>query len=133
MTEITDFKILAEKRVNLVSGQNGERIIEYFEIDKASEESINVFWERVEEFVDGNPFHFIVDLSEAEPPNADIRAAVHARYNRVSDKCVSTQAIIKNNILLKIAAKFVMSSIGIKNFRTAKNFEEAKQHIYSKN
>jgi len=133
LTEITDLKRLAEKRVNIVSVQNGERIIECLEINKASEESINVFWERVEELVDGNPFHFIVDLSQAEPPNAIIRAALHERYNRVSDKCVSTQAIIKNNILLKIAAKFVMSSIGVKNFRTAKNFEEARQRIYSKN
>lgn len=108
-------------------------IIIYQELKSPSIESINLFFDYVEKLTNKNKFYFIVDLSHAEPPNAEIRALLKNRYKMLEDYIITTHVYIGTNFLLKIAVKFLAASIGIHEFKISKSIPTSIELIVNEN
>lgn len=107
-------------------------VIIYKEAPNTSKPQVNDFMDYLEEISKKKDFHIIIDLSDTKPPSADVRATLKLRFEKLNHKIISYQVYIGTNILLKIAAKFVGASLGLRNFITQDSIELAIDHIKRK-
>ena len=79
---------------------------------------------RIAVYLEGSPKKIlIVDLQESQIPNAEIRAHIrqHIKALGLERFCV----VVGENMLIKIAARFVVGSLGFKNTEAYGNVREA--------
>jgi hypothetical protein len=74
------------------------------------------------------PYALLIDLTAARPPNAEIRSRLKTLFS--AQKNLRTAAVFTGkNFMLNVAAKFVLSGIGLKSFTVHKTLEEALQAV----
>ena len=83
-----------EDFISIVKTHQNIPIVLYQEINNPSIESIDLFFDYVEHLTNKNKFYFIVDLSLAKPPNAEIRALLKSRYKMLEENIISTHVYI---------------------------------------
>jgi hypothetical protein len=107
-------------------------IIMYKEIPAPSIFSLDLFFDNIKEITGTfSSFYMIIDLTEAERPRADIRNHLKKRFPELKN-LEHASVFTEKNFMLNIAAKFVMTGIGLKSFSVHKTLEEALEAIYAK-
>lgn len=107
-------------------------IVMFKEVPAQSVFQLDLFFGKVKEITsDLSSFYMIFDLTEAGRPSAEIRAHLKTRLNEL-EKLKHAAVFTGQNILLNIAAKFVLSGCDIKSFSVHKKLEEALEAIYAK-
>ena len=118
-----------KNQIKIIETFNGYPIILYREAKEPNRKQINNYFDFLTELIMDKQFHIIIDLTEAKPPNADVRNAVKNRFLQLEDYILSYQVYVGSNFLLKIAVKFIGSSMGINNFKLVSTIEEAIDNI----
>lgn len=118
--------------IQVIGDNNNYLIVIYKEAPQTSVAQINLFFDYVYEVTAGRDFHFIVDLSETNPPNAEIRNAIKSRIKPMEKNVISYNLYVGRNILLKIAVKFVGASVGLQKFNVFNSIDEAKKYLIEK-
>jgi len=131
--QILALNMKPEDFISIVKTHQNIPIVLYQEIYNPSIESIDLFFDYVEHLTNKNKFYFIVDLSLAKPPNAEIRALLKSRYKMLEENIISTHVYIGTNFLLKIAVKFLAASVGINEFKISKSILTSTKSIINEN
>jgi len=74
-------------------------------------------------------YDLLIDLTEAQPPNAEIRSRLKRLFGAQSN--LRTAAVFTGkNFMLNVAAKFVLGgSVGLKNFSVHTTLEQALEEL----
>ncbi|PHS10052.1 MAG: hypothetical protein COA88_03210 [Kordia sp.] len=121
------------KNIRLLESTTTYPIVLYIEAKKNSIAQITEYFRYVDKLIDGHKFHYIIDLSDTNPPSTEVRILLKKKLQDLDSKIVSYSVIIGSNYLLKIALKFVGSSVGLINFKTYKSVEDAVKFIENGN
>ncbi len=120
-------------KIKIIGSKNEKPIIFYEEVKKPSIETSLLSWDYIREITDGKPFYLIIDVSQTNPPNAELRAFMKRRYAESKDEVLFSYVIIGKNWLYKAAFKFLAASVGIKCVDVVKNIDQAQQKIANAN
>ena len=104
-------------------------VVVYKEAKKTSVPQIEEYFEYLASIVTNKQFHYIIDLSNTNPPTAEVRNCVKGKFKAFDTQILSYSVIIGDNFLLKIALKFVGASLGLKNFKTYKSITAAIKYL----
>ena len=104
-------------------------IVMYRELPIQSLFQLDLFHEKLNEVGSQLPsYALLIDLVEAKPPNAEIRTRLKTLFG--SQKNMRTAAVFTGkNFMLNVAAKFVLSGIGLKSFTVHKTLQEALEAV----
>jgi hypothetical protein len=94
------------------------------QVPHVTEASTNRLFQRAEELLsDASPRTLVVDLRETRIPDAPNRALLR---RRISDLSLNRFiVVVGGNRLIQVAARFVVSTIGIDDTRACQTLEEA--------
>lgn len=120
-------------RIKIIGSKNEKPVIFYEEVKKPSIETSLLSWDYITEITDGKPFYLIIDVSQSDTPNAELRAFMKRRYEESKDEVLFSYVIIGKNWLYKAAFKFLAASVGIKCIDIVKNIEQAQKKIANAN
>lgn len=100
-------------------------IVYWRELPVQSDFQLQIFRERIVELAAGGPPpHLIIDLTVATPPGAEARVALRKMFS--SRLPVDRIAVFTGrNFMLNVAAKFVLTTAGLRNFAVYRTLEEA--------
>jgi len=104
-------------------------VIVYQEAKKTSTPQIEEYFEYLVTIVKNEQFHYIIDLSNTNPPTAEVRNCVKEKLKAFDNQILSYSVIIGHNFLLKIALKFVGASLGLKDFKTYNSITSAIKYL----
>jgi len=71
------------------------------------------------------PFYLLIDLSQTNPPRVEVRAQLSKEFNSFGNSCKRVLVSTGKNKFLTVAAKFVFSRFGFKNFEFFTSIEKA--------
>lgn len=109
-------------------------IILFKEFKETTIDFVNSSFDEIEKAADERHFNLICDLSEANPPKAEIRHELKNRFARIDNQLNSVNLFIGNNVLIKIAAQFVFTVlIKTKSTTIHKSIDAAVADIKKKN
>ena len=105
-------------------------IIVYREMPHPSAFSWDLIFAKLDELA-GNfeTFSLIIDLSEPKRPSAADRAYVSTSFRRLQERMRHVALFTGKNFLLNVAAKFVMSSMGLANSTICSTFDQALEAV----
>jgi hypothetical protein len=105
-------------------------IVMYKEVPVQSVFQLDLFMEKIREITtDLASFDMLIDLTEANRPSPEIRTHLKKCFNEL-EKLRHVAVFTGQNFMLNIAAKFVLSSCGIRSYSVHKKLEEALEAIY---
>lgn len=103
-------------------------ILYWRELPVQSDFHLQIFRERLTELAAGTRPHLLIDLLVATPPGAEARAALRKMFT--SQPLIDRIAVFTGrNFMLNVAAKFVMTTAGLKNFAVHRTLEEALEDL----
>jgi hypothetical protein len=114
-----------EERIYVYEGD----ILMYKEVPIPSAYQLDIFERRMKELGDAKGYRLLIDLTVAEPPGAVVRARLKKLF--AGQPLRKVAVFTGKNFMLNIAAKFVLGSVGLKNFTIHKTLEEALESIRS--
>ena len=62
---------------------------------------------------DWDRFAYVLDLTEAARPTAEVRATLKDRVNRLSPRVTNVAAVVGNNLLMRAMVRFVAYGMGL--------------------
>ncbi len=71
------------------------------------------------------PYYLLIDLSQTNPPKFEVRAQLSKEFNALGGFCKGVLVSTGKNKLLTVAAKFIFSRCGFKNFEFFTSIEKA--------
>ena len=116
--------------IYIVSESPDKLIIVFREPKNTNKDQINEYFDYLTQLSNNKKFHLIIDLSQTKPPSSEVRATLKQRFQILESNILSYQVYVGNNLLLKIAVKFVGASIGLQNFKLVNSIEEAQKRIH---
>jgi len=117
------------KNIRLLETNADIPVVLYKEAKKNSIAQITEYFSYLNKLIVNRKFHYIIDLSDTNPPNTETRILLKKKLQELDPLIASYSIIIGRNFLLKIALKFVGSSIGLIKFNTYKSVEDAVKSI----
>jgi hypothetical protein len=100
-------------------------LIMYFEVPVPSPFQIRLFGKKLDELTANlKQYDLLVDLTHAKPPGAEVREALKEMFGK-QPKCRKVGVFTGRNFMLNVAARFVLGSVGLKDFTVSKTLEEA--------
>ena len=117
----TDF----ENRIQVIDRINDVPVVFFKESEKPTLEENILLWRRIEEISIESPVYFIIDVSKASPPSAEIRAYTKKHMNTFKDNILHSYVVTGSNLFLKIGLKFILASMGLKCFSVVKTNADA--------
>ena len=108
-------------------------IIVYTEAPNTSIDQVNLYFDYLTEIAKNRKFHVILDLTKTSRPSAEIRSCLKNRFKRLEEDIISYHVIVGTNIFIKIAVKFIGSSIGLRFFKISNSKEAAQKEINAAN
>ena len=117
------------KSIYILETVNDEHIVVYHESSNSTVNQINEYFDFLTQLTAGKKFHIIVDLTQSSLPSADVRDLLRSRFNLLEDIILSYNVVVGNNILIKVAVKFVAASLGLQNMTAYKSIIKAKEAI----
>ena len=117
------------KSIYILETVNDENIVVYHESSKSTVNQINEYFDFLTQLTAGKKFHIIVDLTQSALPSADVRDILRSRFNLLEDIILSYNVVVGNNILIKVAVKFVAASLGLQNMTAYKSIIKAREAI----
>ena len=121
----TDF----ENRIQVIDRINDIPVVFFEELKKPTLEDNILLWKYIEEISSQGSIYFIIDASNASPPNAEIRANAKKNLNTAKNNITHSYIITRSNLFLKYGLKFILASMGLKCFTVVKTKDEAISHI----
>jgi hypothetical protein len=83
----------------------------------------------IRELAANEPFFILVDLSSTNPPSIQARKTLKRNFNSFDNQLINVFVFSGKNKFINMAAKFVLSSAGLKNFRLFTTKEQAINSI----
>lgn len=118
----TDF----ENRIQVIERINDVPVIFYTEQKLPSKKEKVLLWNYMEEVSAPNgDCYFIIDVSSAAPPNAEVRAQVKKNLRLSKVHFLHSYIIPGSNLFVKFGLKFVLASMGLGKFTVVKTKEDA--------
>jgi hypothetical protein len=91
-----------------------DRLLVFQELPAQSVASMNLMFERLEELAAAWPrFAYVVDLSEAGRPGAEVRAELRRRVARLRDRLVWVGIVVGDNVVMRAMARLVAYAMGL--------------------
>lgn len=109
--------------------ESDDLVINVKETKTTTVNQVNKYFDYIEELSKNNSFTIIIDLSDAAPPNAEIRYEIQNRFKPIKHLIKSYKIVVGTNFLIQIAAKFTMASFGLKKYEIYSNLEKAKETL----
>jgi hypothetical protein len=104
----------------------GERLLLMHELTVQTPFSVSLIFDRLEALTkDWDRFAYVLDLTDATRPDAEVRAAIKSRIARISERVVSVAAVVGDNRLMRAMVRLVGYGLGIRNIRVCRSREEA--------
>ena len=99
------------------------------ELPDATPGSVDIMLEHLkDQVIKLDRFYMVVDLSEAQRPNADVRTRL--KHHLSSMPTLRHAAVVTGkNIIIRIAVKFVIAGAGFKSYSVHKRFEDALREL----
>ena len=102
----------------------------YHELPTQSVFHTNIAFDEIERKTSNlESFYIIIDLSRASRPNTEVRAAIKTRMEKMDKKLAYCSAITGKNIMITMAAKFVLAVVGLKGLDICKDMDAAIKAI----
>ena len=120
-------------RIKIIGSKNEKPIIFFEELKKSCVETSLLSWDYIREITVGKPFYLIIDVSQTNPPNAELIAFMKRRYEESKDEVLFSYVILGKNLLYKAVFKSLAASVGIKCIDIVKNIEQAQKKIANEN
>lgn len=120
---------MVQERVKIIGWEKNIPIIYLKEFEKQTLETTNVLWDEVELLANEKPFYLIADVSNSEPPSAEVRRLVVVRYTQIVDNLVCAYAYIGKKTLLRIAMKFMIRAAQAKKVEFIRDIQEGLDKI----
>ena len=109
-----------------------EHIIMYDEMPVQSVFHLELFRIKLKEIVnEDEEYTMLIDLRDAQRPNAAIRQQLRKLFNSFSKNIMHIAVFTGKNFLLNVAAKLVLSGFTVKKFTIHKTREEAIRALTS--
>jgi hypothetical protein len=78
--------------------------------------SVTVLWDRLEELVAGwSTVSYVADLTEAQRPSAEVRAALKTRAARLKDRYGHVAVVVGDNVVIRAMARLFAYSMGLRS------------------
>ena len=104
-------------------------IIVFNQLPKVSAFSTQLLFEKVKICArDLNSFSLIIDISNSSRPNANYRAQIKKKFKALQ-KLKRVAVIAKKYSVLMVAARFISTGVGLKEFVVRDNFEQALEFV----
>jgi hypothetical protein len=104
----------------------GDRLLLIHEVPVQTPTSVGIMLDRVEALSrDWDRFAYVLDLSEARRPDAEVRAALKARLATVSPRVVQVAAVVAGNRLMRAMARLVGYGMGLTHLTVHEAREQA--------
>ena len=116
-----------EKYIYII--ESDDLVINVKETKTTTVNQVNKYFDYIEELSKNNSFTIIIDLSDATPPNAEIRYEIQNRFKPIKHLIKSYKIVVGPNFLIQIAAKFTMASLGLKKYEIYSTLEKAKETL----
>lgn len=93
-----------------------EGVLVFHEVPMATVFSVGVMWDRFEELSAGwRRVSYVADLTDAERPPAEVRAALKARAVRVRERWGHVAVVVGDNVLIRAMARLFAYSMGLRS------------------
>jgi hypothetical protein len=100
-------------------------ILMYYEAPVQSEFQLGLFGERMHELSEGMEYYdLLIDLTAAKPPSALVREQLRKLFGS-QPKLRRAAVYTGRNFMLNVAARFVLGSIGLKDYSIYKTQADA--------
>ncbi|MEP1096999.1 MAG: hypothetical protein ABJG78_17910 [Cyclobacteriaceae bacterium] len=110
-----------------------KRIIIYQEPYSTSKEQLDFNFQKISKLSkDFDEFFLLIDLTIASRPTAEIRQHIFRKFAIIKSTVKHVAIFTEKNVLLNMAATFVMKKIGLRSFSIHKTQKEAEQAIEEK-
>ncbi len=107
-----------------------KRIIYYKEPYSTSKEQLDINFQTISKLSkDFGKFYLIVDLSNASRPTAEIRQHILEKFAIIRSTVQHVAIFTEKNLLLNMAATFVMKKTGLPSFSIHKKQKDAEKAI----
>lgn len=128
--EFLDLKTISKKQLEYCRNAMfpfKKGIVYWYEVVYVNGASVTIQKQKLEEIVKKwDSFILLIDLTRAKKPNAEARKSLKRMFNH--PKLYYVSIFTETNLLLRVAAKFVLSSsVSGKNFEVYKTFPEAEK------
>lgn len=91
-----------------------ENIVYWYEVPVASVWQVQIFQQKIAELTQNlESFNIIIDLSSARPPSMKVRATIKELFKAFHGKLEKVGVFTEKNILVNLAAKFVLGDLGV--------------------
>jgi hypothetical protein len=104
----------------------GERLLLVHEIPVQTSFSINLMFDRLDELTrDWDRFAYVLDLTEATRPDAEVRAAIKNRVAPISARVAHVAAVVGGNRIMRAMARIVGYGMGLRHLSVHETRQEA--------
>lgn len=105
-------------------------IVLYEEVPVQSVFQIELMFEKLAEITaDLDRFFYVIDLSGAQRPPADLRLLLRERFQQFHERIVHTSVHTGKNFMLNVAIKFVFNGFGFSSYTVHRTQEQALEEI----
>jgi hypothetical protein len=118
--------------ISLMPTNGGQKIVLYIEAVTPSFDQVNSYFDYLEELINEQKYHIIIDLSKSDIPCLEVRQLLKKRFKKIKEFTLSYNVYVGTNGFIKIAVKFIAAAVGIKEFRLFNSIEDAHQNILNK-
>ena len=92
-------------------------VIFFHELPVQNSFSVEISFDEVsKQALDMDSFDFIVDLTDANRPDAETRNQLNVQFNKLKEKLSHVYFVTGKNIFINTAIKFVMFGMGLKSY-----------------
>jgi hypothetical protein len=104
-------------------------VLMYVEVPVPSAYQLKIFGERMTELsASMDHFDLLIDLTHAKPPSAEIREVLKHVF-KAQQKMRRAAVFTGRNFMLNVAARFVLGSIGLREFTVDKTLQDALRSL----
>ena len=120
-------------RVKIIDWKKDAPIIILEEFEKQTVATSKLLWDEVEHLANGKPFYVIVDLSNSEIPDAELRAYLAKRYEKLKNSILFIYAYVGKKIIFKTMLKFLAASARYNNYDVINSVQHGLEKINKRN
>ena len=120
-------------RVKIIDWKKDVPIILLEEFEKQTVATSKLLWDEAEHLANGKPFYVIVDLSNSEIPDAELRAFLAERYNKLKNSILFIYAYVGKKIIFKTMLKFLAASTRNNNYEVINSVQHGLEKINKRN
>ena len=107
-----------------------KKIIYYKEPYSTTKEQLNENFQLINDLAKSfGKFYLIVDLTEASRPKAEIRQHILKKFDLIKKNVGHVAIFTEKNLLLNMAATFVLRKTGLSSFTVNQKLKEAEEAI----